>query len=174
MFQLGSYVACIAEGAAETAIIDILLDNQLLIFGREQLIDEQVLSCRSASVFERRYLRKGFNGKITVFRILDSRRENFKLSKAYEHKVDVVNIITAPEIEMLVILNEGKFRTFKKTRVKPSQFCKSQFGFHDIKSYEFVSDYFSEPKVLVSAIKKYAEVSHIPKGEYALRDLLRE
>ena len=64
MVQIGSYVACIAEGAAETAIMDILLDNNLLVFNREQLIDEQVLSCRSASVFERRYLRKGFNGKV--------------------------------------------------------------------------------------------------------------
>jgi len=44
--------------------------------------------------------------KISVIRILDSRRENFKLSKAYEHKVDVINVITAPEIEMLIIFNE--------------------------------------------------------------------
>ena len=79
MFQLGSYVACIAEGAAETVIMDILLDHHLLVFERDRLIDEQVLSCRSANVFERRYLRKGFNGQVTVFRILDSRRENFRL-----------------------------------------------------------------------------------------------
>lgn len=174
MVHIGSYVACIAEGAAETAIMDILLDNNLLVFNREQLIDEQVLSCRSASVFERRYLRKGFNGKITIFRILDSRREKFKLSKAYEHKVDVVNIITAPEIEMLVILNEEKFRTFKRSGVKPSEFCKSQLGFHNVKSYKFVSNYFSDPEILVSAIKKYVEVARIPNGEFALRDLLRE
>ena len=85
-----NYVACIAEGAAETAIIDILLDHHLLIFDREEMLDEQVLRCRSASVFESRYLRKGFSDKITVYRILDSRREKFCLSKAYEHKVDVM------------------------------------------------------------------------------------
>ena len=47
-----NYVACIAEGAAETAIIDILLDHHLLTFDREEMLDEQVLRCRSASVFE--------------------------------------------------------------------------------------------------------------------------
>ena len=104
-----NYVACIAEGAAETAIIDILLDHHLLIFDREEVLDEQVLRCRSVSVFESRYLRNGFSGKITVYRILDSRRENFRLSKAYEHKVDVINVVTAPEIEMLIILNENRY-----------------------------------------------------------------
>ena len=44
-------------------------------------------------------MRKEFEGKITVYRILDSRREKFNLSKAYEDKVDVKNVITAPEIE---------------------------------------------------------------------------
>ena len=63
-----NYVACIAEGAAETAIIDILVDHHLLIFEREQMLDEQVLRCRNASTFESRYLRKGFSGKITVYR----------------------------------------------------------------------------------------------------------
>ena len=55
-----NYVACIAEGAAETAIIDILVDHHLLIFEREQMLDEQVLRCRNASTFESRYLRKGW------------------------------------------------------------------------------------------------------------------
>ena len=95
MFEIGKYVACIAEGAAETAIINILLDNHMLIFERDKLLDGSVLRCRSASAFESRYLRKGFEGKITVFRILDSRREQFSLSKAYQDKVDVINVITA-------------------------------------------------------------------------------
>ncbi|MBQ9251076.1 MAG: hypothetical protein IJ188_00380 [Clostridia bacterium] len=36
------YVACIAEGSAETAIIDILVDHHLLIFEREEMLDEKV------------------------------------------------------------------------------------------------------------------------------------
>ena len=50
--------------------------------------------------------------KISVIRILDSRRENFKISKAYEYMVDVINVITAPEIEMLIIFNEQKYSKY--------------------------------------------------------------
>lgn len=32
-----SLIACICEGGAETAIMDILLNNDLLVFKREQL-----------------------------------------------------------------------------------------------------------------------------------------
>ena len=74
--------------------IDILLDNDLLIFTREEMLEEEVIRCRDSKRFEEKYLRKGFLEKISVIRILDSRRENFKLSKAYEQKVDVINVIT--------------------------------------------------------------------------------
>ena len=33
--KLAPYIACICEGSAETAIIDVLVDNNLLIFTRE-------------------------------------------------------------------------------------------------------------------------------------------
>ena len=108
--ELAKYKACICEGSAETAIIDILLDGNLLIFSRKEMLDENVLRCRNAKHFEERYLRQSFDGKISVIRILDSRKENFRLSKAYEHKVDVINVVTAPEIEMLIIINEGNMR----------------------------------------------------------------
>ena len=34
--ELAKYKACICEGSAEEAIIDILVDNDLLIFKRER------------------------------------------------------------------------------------------------------------------------------------------
>lgn len=171
--ELARYKVCICEGSAENAIIDILLDNNLLIFNREDMIEEEVIRCREGRKFEERYLRKGFKDKISVIRVLDSRRENFKISKAYAGKVDVINVITAPEIEMLIIFNEGKYKEFKKSGKKPSSFCKEDLKMTEVKSYDFVKDYFSDPEVLVAAIKKYHEMSKVPKGEYILLDLLR-
>ncbi len=43
----------------------------------------------------------------------------------------------------------------------------------EVKSYDYVKKYFSDPLVLVAAIKKYHEISKVPKGEYTLLDLLR-
>lgn len=39
--ELAKYKACICEGAAESAIMDVLLDNNLLIFDREDLLEEK-------------------------------------------------------------------------------------------------------------------------------------
>ena len=171
--ELTRYKACICEGSAENAIIDILLDHELLIFSREEMLEEEVIRCRDGKRFEEKYLRKGFMDKISVIRILDSRRENFKLSKAYEHKVDVINVITAPEIEMLIIFNEDKYKEFKKSGKKPSTFCKEDLKMADVKAYDFVKKYFREPETLVAAIKKYHEMSKIQRSEYTLLDLLK-
>lgn len=137
------------------------------------MLDESVIRCRSARRFEERYLRKGFDGQISIFRILDSRREDFRLNKAYEQKVDVINIITAPEIEMLIIHSEDAYDKFKHSGKKPSEFCKTDLHMHDVKSYDFVRYYFSNPQILVNAIKKYRRMADIPKGEYSLYDLLK-
>ena len=116
--ELAKYKACICEGAAENAIMDILLDKELLVFSREEMLEESVIRCRDGKKFEQKYLRKGFAEKISVIRILDSRREKFKIGKAYEHKIDVINVITAPEIEMLIIFAENQYKEFKTSVYK--------------------------------------------------------
>ena len=171
--KLAKYKACICEGSAEEAIINILIDNGLLIFTREEMLEERVIRCRSAKKFEERYLRKGFDGQISVIRILDSRREEFRLSKAYEQKINTINVVTAPEIEMLIIHAEGAYNQFKRSGKKPSEFCKSNLRMHDVKSYDFVEQYFSNPQTLVEAIKEYRRTANIPNGEYSLFDLLK-
>lgn len=151
----------------------MLLDNDLMIFRREEMLEEGVIRCRDGKTFEARYLRKGFHELVSVIRILDSRRENFTLSKVYESKVDVINVITAPEIEMLIIFHENKYNEFKKSGKKPSIFCKENLKMSSVKSYDFVKNYFENPEILVQAIKKYNEISKIRKGEYTLLDLLK-
>ena len=66
---MAKYIACICEGGAERAIMNLLLDNHRLIFEREDLIDEELLRCRNGKELEEKYLRKGFSEKITVYRI---------------------------------------------------------------------------------------------------------
>lgn len=67
--DFSKYIACICEGTAEQVIINILLDNNKLIFDRKDLLEEDVLRSRSGQKFEQQYLRKGFDDKITVLRI---------------------------------------------------------------------------------------------------------
>ena len=171
--NLSKYVACICEGAAEQTIIDLLLEDNRLIFSYDNLLDGEIIRCRKAKKFEERYLRKGFSEKITIIRIIDSRRENFTLSKPYALKIKVINIITAPEIEMLIILKENKFHEFKKSKKNPSDFCTIDLKFQDVKSPSFLKKYFSNVDSLVSAILEYKRISKIKPGEYSLADLLK-
>lgn len=171
--EFSKYIACICEGTAEKTVIERLLEADKLIFTYDDMLEGEVLKCRSAKSFEEQYLRKGFTDKITVLRILDSRRENFTLSKAYRHKIDVINVITAPEIEMLVIFKEGKYHDYKKSGKKPSEYCKSDLKYKNVKDAEFINDYFADIDVLISSIREYKRVSKVRKGEYTLADLLR-
>ena len=79
MMILTKYIAYICEDAAEKVIMELLLDANMLTFTQDDLLDGELIRCRSAKNFEEQYLRKGFTEKITVLRILDSRREQFKL-----------------------------------------------------------------------------------------------
>ncbi len=164
-------IACLCEGSIEQAIMEILLDNNRLIFEREQLLEEEILRCRSAKNFERDYLNKTTNEMITVYRILDSTNENFKLSGPYLKRVTVVNIITAPEIEMLVIHAEGKYDDYSRKRMKPSDYVKQHLKLGKIKSYEFAKRYFADDEVLVEAIKQYKQKTANKSG--TLADLLK-
>lgn len=174
MMELSKYIACICEGAAEQAVIELLLDSNKLIFRYDDMLENEVIRCRSAQKFEERYLRKGFTEKITILRILDSHRENFNLSRAYRGKIDVINIVTAPEIEMLMIYAEKKYTQYKRSGKKPSIFCKEDLGYSNVKSTAFVKQYFQNIDVLIAAIREHKRVAAVQRGEYTLADLLQE
>ncbi|WP_404406968.1 hypothetical protein [Jeotgalibacillus malaysiensis] len=155
----------------EQAVMEILLDHDRLIFRTEQLLEEEILRCRSARNFERNYLNKTTNEMITVYRILDSHNENFKLSGPYVKRVTVVNIITAPEIEMLVIHAEGKYDDYSRKRLKPSIYVKQHLKMNKVKSYDFAKKYFEDADKLVGAIQQYKQKTHHKAG--TLADLLK-
>ena len=74
---------------------------------------------------------------------------------------------------MLIIFNEDKYEDFKKSKMKPSEFCKIKLKFKSVKNYTFVKDYFSDTNKLFKSIHEYRRVSNIKKGEYTLFDLLK-
>lgn len=176
--ELDGYIACMYEGEAERAILDILLDNDKFKFSREEILEEEPIPRCKSKDFEKNYLRKSFKEKITLLRVIDSRSEQFNLSKAYKDKVKLITIITAPEIEMLIILSENKkkeydkFRNHKKQNYMPNDFCKEILKYPNVKSYDFVREYFSDCDKLLFAIKEYKRVSKNKKNEYSLYDLI--
>jgi hypothetical protein len=83
------------------------------------------------------------------------------------------NYLSSGTVKGMIIFNEDKYKEFKKSAKKPSSFCKEDLKMAEVKSYDFVKNYFRDPMVLVTAIRKYHEMSRVPRGEYTLLDLLR-
>ena len=182
MIELPDYAmpACMAEGGAETAILDILLDNDLLVFSREALYQKKILPRVGGREFADRYLRYGLSKPLFLFRVIDSKAEKFRLPTAYQKKVTDYRILTRPEIEMLIIISEGKYteyeryRNSRKSENRPSDFCVEKLRLKDVKKPKFVNDYFADPEKLVSAIREYRRVHKQEKGDYSIFDLLKE
>jgi hypothetical protein len=98
------------------------------------------------------------------------------LSAAYEHKVDVIKVVTSPEIEMLLILAEGKYEEYmkKSSVMSPSIFCKQVLRLKgNIKSQTYIKKYFSDIDMLISTIREYKRVRSLKRGEVYLADLLK-
>ena len=95
-------IACIVEGGAERAIIDLLLDNHCLCFDREDLLDADLLldkAARNAKTFQRRYLSRGYSSPIKVYRILDNPKSETLIIPALSEPL-VRNLrATTPESE---------------------------------------------------------------------------
>lgn len=167
----GDIVACIVEGAAEQAVIDMLLEYDLLIFNQNNLLSGKPIRTRSAKKFESDYLGKSYNGKIIIFRILDNPNEKFKISKANRSKIKFYNIITFKEIEILVILNENKYKEYKMSKLLPSEFCKQKLNIKYSKEYIFWKEYFSDINGLLKSIYEYVKINKMNVG-YSLKDII--
>ena len=90
------------------------------------------------------------------------------------YKIDVINIVTAPEIEMLIIHSEGMYEKYKSSGKKPCEFCMQDLRkLRYRKKYDDVIRYFDTPDKLVNAIKAYHQKQQ-DKSEYSLLNLLKE
>lgn len=131
-------IAIIVEGQAECAIINLLIENDRFIFSKEQLFRDGVFTERSARSFCEKNLKMEVDN-IVIIRILDSENEVFKIPKAYESKIKkVINIVTSPEIEILIIIEKNDYNRYQrmksKTKPKPSEYVKEHYGIK--KSYD--------------------------------------
>lgn len=171
------FVGCVCEGSAEMAVIRVLLENDLLKFTEEDLINPNDMLLRNGREFSGRYLGARYPEKVKIFYIHDSHHEKFVLPKMTKQKAEVFNVITAPEIEILHIIDQDCHDTYRqifKSKLKPSEFCKQKLRINYSKSYQYNYDYWnSKPKNLVKAIKEYDRVTSKPKGELNLSDLLK-
>lgn len=169
------YILCICEGNFEITIMEMLLERHLLPFEKERLVEEKFIKRGSVANISRNYLNRKFDKPVYILRIIDSKSEKFKLSKEYLNKVNkIIDIITKPEIEILIIISENDYEKFTNSppeiRRSPSSYCKSEYGMKNVKSKKFVKEYFNDISKLKTAIKTHR--TYTKDNIYMLQDLL--
>ena len=173
-------VLFVCEGSCERVIIETLLSSGKLITDestaiRDTIADRPTVVCRSAKTIQDTFLGYDYDKPVVIVRILDSRKERFKLSYPYSETVTVLNCYTTPEIEMLAIIKEGQTDRYVnkfKSKMKPSEFCKKELGLSRIKNENFLRDYWNDADELRDCLELYRK-QHKPKDELTIADLLR-
>ncbi len=165
-----AYVLIACEGGAEDAIVRMLLDEGAFCFDKSRLIG--VTRLRKASDIERQYLGYEYDLPVALLYVTDSLRSRFALSPLYRDTCTVYRICTRPEIEMLIIINEGRYDDFVRSRMKPSVYCKQKLGMRDVKRPEEVRRYWTAAK-LRAAIAEYGRLHHFEKGELSFAQIVR-
>lgn len=172
------------EGPNEKAVVDILLDAGCLKFTRDDLVNLTVYHARQLTAPIIKTALSIYTGEFEVYRIGDSMTEKLPVPTDYQSRFKRVRkFCTKPELEILLLIAEGKEAEFEKVkagkhRIKPKDFCKANVV-HNRKRYDnstqFYRDYFgSDIETLVKVIKKYKQ-SHgaHKKDEEYLADLLK-
>ena len=123
-------IACFYEGTSEKAILDMLVDAHMLVFERDQLVNEtfqsmQTISQKNIEVFSETILRQvDPQDKMDIIVVADSKIVP-RFSSLYQDRVgEIYIVLTKPEIEMLMIYHEGWNKEFQKVKssTKPKEF----------------------------------------------------
>ena len=178
-------ILLMCEGQNEETILNILLDNDLLIFTRDDLIGLKPYAIRQLSHPTIKSELKHYGLPVKVYRIGDKQNDKLPIPndlKKIVIKNEIYKFCTKPEFEMLLILNEGLEKEYEKVKNKmsPKSFAKKNIKMNGRKydqSTEFIKLYYGGNNInnLIKNIKKYKTYKkQHEKDELYLADILRK
>lgn len=170
------------EGTNELAIINMLIDSGKMCFTRKDLLNREAYFARQLNNPVISSAIKTYNDKIVIIRIGDKLSDELKIPKDLKQYIDKENIIkicTKPEIEILLIINEGLFKDYnkEKSKIMPKQYAKKHIKFnkqkYDNSTNFWIKYYENQIDNLVSNIKEYKKLKRNNKDEHYLADYLK-
>lgn len=171
------------EGPNEKKIIDILLEQDKLVIGRDDLVGREIYHARQIkkSPFVKTQL-SIYGGDVEIWRIGDKQTDKLDIPKEFRTQIkNVKKYCTLPELEILLILSENMYKEYEKTKSQkhPKQFAKENIVFNK-KRYKgetkFYEDYYGGdvPK-LIRAIQEYKQRNHAHNVEqHYLVEILKQ
>ena len=174
-------ILLMCEGTNEEELLELLLDNNKLIFKRDDLIGLKPYNIRNLkNPFIKSELKR-YNKPVLIYRIGDTQTDKLSIPRDLEYIVKRENIFkycTKPELEILLIINENMYSEFLKSKKSPKSFAKEnivfQRNYYD-QSNEFLNNYYGGKRInlLVNNIKEYKRIKKHARDELYLADLLK-
>lgn len=149
---MGGYDCLMVEGAAEAAIIDVLLENHYLKISRDSLITDPAGNYYQDSLNDKKFvntfLNHDFGGvPIHMHIVCDNPKRVSKIPKLSQEVTQISYYITREEIETVQLYAKPgllqKFEIYKQKKgadKKPSTFLINEQGVTTVKKYQYVYD----------------------------------
>ena len=168
-------ILVMCEGPNEKAVVEMLLDAGRLKFSRDDLVVLNVYHARQLTSPIIKTNLNIYTGDFEVYRIGDTLTDKLSVPADYRGRIKGIRkFCTKPELEMLILIAEGKDAEFEKVkagrnRIDAKAFCKANVVYNR-KHYDNSSDI----DTLVGVIKRYKQThgAHKKDEEY-LADLLK-
>lgn len=171
------------EGANEKKIIELLLENGRLRVEEDDLLGRIVYHARQIgmSPMVMGQLRI-YGGDVEIWRIGDKQTDQLRIPPEFRKQIKkVTKYCTLPELEILLVLSEKKFREYekRKSQKRPKAFAKENIAFHGRKykgDTDFYEAYYGRDiDKLVAAIREYKQRNHSHKNEeHYLSEILKD
>ncbi len=170
------------EGPNEVVIMELLLNNNLLKFDKNDLIGLEVYHARQLVPYLISQIMLYNSSNFKIIRIGDKLSDNLKIPSKLKHilnKNQIIDCHTHSELEMLLIVNNNLFDKYNKvkSKIKAKDFAKENIVYNGKKydnSSQFWYDYYSfNIHSLVKDIKKCGKIGKKKKKEIFLKDLLK-
>lgn len=163
---MGGYDCLMVEGAAEAAIIDVLLENHYLKVSRDSLITDPAGNYYQDSLNDKKFINSFLNhdfGGVPIHLHIacDNPNHVSKISKLSHEVTETSYYITREEIETVQLFARPEwpreFENYKQQKgsdKKPSTFLIIKQGVTTVKKYQYVYNLWKDqPNKLAKAIK---------------------
>lgn len=159
-----------SEGKCELYLVDQLIDSGHFFLTRDEIFDNRVFHIRQLKSIQSLINSLPIDEEIDVYRIGDTQHDEYDLTlfKLRENHIHIHKICTKPEIEILVIINEGKLNEYNKSGLSPKGYVKAYLSdCYDFKQY-------IDNHSMLSAIKEYKRMKKHEKNELYMMDYIKE
>lgn len=169
------------EGANEEKLMELLLDNNKLKITRDDLIGRRPYHIRGLdNPYIKSELRR-YNKEVLIYRVGDKQSDKLEIPKDLKdivYKKNIFKYCTKPELEILLIINEKKYKEFTKSKKNPKSFAKENIKFNKQNydnSTSFYVNYYGGRRInfLVDNIKEYKKRKKHNSDELFLSELLK-